>query len=316
MERIVSTKMPFQYLHMVSCCRFIFVFLRAPFVFTTGFKWLSPVPSSIVAIAFYGVAEVARSIEDPYSWIKPCHDLSGVGWRLYSETLQLHESSVADADAALARRRRRRKAKRVATNVFDGEDTSDTDEEPVVRVTVGAAADAKKIRADGTTTTATIRSSVAHGPADRAILSPDRLTEAEAIDAALRRAAAAAKAETEIASKSRAVESGVRFRLESRVKTTAYVGPITAEELARARESRDAQPTLSTSWYGFFTDVFRVRHTIHAEVFAQVALAFVIGWAAQLAKLWRCGGEVQEAFECPVTFEPYAHSVVVPCWRS
>ena len=60
----------------------------------------------------------------------------------------------------------------------------------------------------------------------------------------------------------------------------------------------------------FFTDVFRVRHTIHAEVFAQVALAFVIGWAAQLAKLWRCGGEVQEAFECPVTFEPYAHSVV------
>ena len=309
MERIVSTKMPFQYLHMVNFLLFIFVF-SAPFVFTTGFKWLSPVPSSIVAIAFYGVAEVARSIEDPYSWIKPCHDLSGVGWRLYSETLQLHESSVADADAALARRRRRRKAKRVATNVFDGEDTSDTDEEPVVRVTVAQAADAKKIRADGTTTTATIRSSVAHGPADRAILSPDRLTEAEAIDAALRRAAAAAKAETEIASKSRAVESGVRFRLESRVKTTAYVGPITAEELARARESRDAQPTLSTSWYGFFTDVFRVRHTIHAEVFAQVALAFVIGWAAQLAKLWRCGGEVQEAFECPVTFEPYAHSVV------
>ena len=123
MERIVSTKMPFQYLHMVNFLLFIFVF-SAPFVFTTGFKWLSPVPSSIVAIAFYGVAEVARSIEDPYSWIKPCHDLSGVGWRLYSETLQLHESSVADADAALARRRRRRKAKRVATNVFDGEDTS------------------------------------------------------------------------------------------------------------------------------------------------------------------------------------------------
>ena len=146
MERIVSTKMPFQYLHMVNFLLFIFVF-SAPFVFTTGFKWLSPVPSSIVAIAFYGVAEVARSIEDPYSWIKPCHDLSGVGWRLYSETLQLHESSVADADAALARRRRRRRAKRVETNVFDGEDTSDTDEEPVVRVTVAQAADAKKIRA-------------------------------------------------------------------------------------------------------------------------------------------------------------------------
>ena len=48
------------------------------------------------------------------------------------------------------------------------------------------------------------------------------------------RAAAAAKAETEIASKSRAVESGVRFRLESRVKTTAYVGPITAEDVRTA----------------------------------------------------------------------------------
>ena len=44
--------------------------------------------------------EVARSIEDPYSWIKPCHDLTGVGWRLYSESLQLHEASVADVDAA------------------------------------------------------------------------------------------------------------------------------------------------------------------------------------------------------------------------
>lgn len=319
MERIVSTKMPFQYLHMVNFLLFIFVF-SAPFVFTTGFKWLSPVPSSIVAIAFYGVAEVARSIEDPYSWIKPCHDLTGVGWRLYSETLQLHESSVADADAAIARRRRRRRAKRVLEHAFDGEDTSDSDEEDetrraaVVRVTIAAEdADAKKPHSDGTTTTATattIRSSVAHGPADRALLSPDRPTEAEAIDAALRRAAAAAEAETEIASKSDGVESRVRFRVESRVKTTAYVGPITAEELSRAKESRDTQPTLSTSWYGFFTDVFRVRNTIHAEVFAQVALAFVIGWAAQLAKLWRCGGEVQEAFECPVTFEPYAHSVV------
>ena len=104
MERIVSTKMPFQYLHMVNFLLFIFVF-SAPFVFTTGFKWLSPIPSCIVAISFYGVAEVARSIEDPYSWTKPCHDLTGTGWRLYSESLQLHEASVADVDAVLAKNR-------------------------------------------------------------------------------------------------------------------------------------------------------------------------------------------------------------------
>jgi len=47
MERIVSTKMPFQYLHMVNFLLFIFVY-SAPFVFTTGFKWLSPIPSCIV----------------------------------------------------------------------------------------------------------------------------------------------------------------------------------------------------------------------------------------------------------------------------
>ena len=39
-------------------------------------------------------------------------------------------------------------------------------------------------------------------------------------------------------------------------------------------------------------------------------LAFVIGWVAQLLKLWRCGGNIQEAFECPVTFDVYAHQVV------
>ena len=38
---------------------------------------LSPIPSCIVAISFYGIAEVARSIEDPFSWVEPCHDLTG-----------------------------------------------------------------------------------------------------------------------------------------------------------------------------------------------------------------------------------------------
>ena len=99
MERVVSTKMPFQYLHAVNFLLFVFVF-SAPFVFTTGFKWLSPVPElHRGGGVFYGVAEVARSIEDPYSWEQPCHDLSGVGWRLYVESLELHEASVAGEDA-------------------------------------------------------------------------------------------------------------------------------------------------------------------------------------------------------------------------
>ena len=57
-------------------------------------------PSEFIFLILCLYTEVARSIEDPYSWIKPCHDLTGVGWRLYSESLQLHEASVADVDAA------------------------------------------------------------------------------------------------------------------------------------------------------------------------------------------------------------------------
>jgi hypothetical protein len=45
-------------------------------------------------------------------------------------------------------------------------------------------------------------------------------------------------------------------------------------------------------------------------VLPQVILAFIVGWCAQLLKLWRCGGMVQEAYECSVTFEPHAHAVV------
>ena len=308
MERIVSTKMPFQYLHMVNFLLFIFVF-SAPFVFTTGFKWLSPIPSCIVAIAFYGVAEVARSIEDPYSWVKPCHDLSGVGWRLYSETLQLHEMSVADVDAARARRRARRRRARALRRANgargkSGFTDSSDDGLPTTNESgseSGSESEPKPL------------ASVARGPADVALAEREKTsTEAKIVDAALRRAKAVAEAE---ANESRSNPGGTdaRHRRSSglrRVKTSAYVGPSTAAAMAAAAADRAAAPELSDRWYGFFTDVFRLKHTIHAEVFPQVALAFVVAWFAQLAKLYRCGGHVQEAFECAVTFEPHAHSVV------
>ena len=75
-ERIVTTPIPYQYLHMVNLLLFFFVY-SVPFVFTANFKWVTPFPSCVVALAFYGVNEIGRCMEDPYTWREPCHDLSG-----------------------------------------------------------------------------------------------------------------------------------------------------------------------------------------------------------------------------------------------
>ena len=91
-ERIVTTPIPYQYLHMLNILLFFFVY-SVPFVFTANFKWITPFPSCVVALAFYGVNEIGRCMEDPYSWEDPCHDLSGVGWRIYTETLQIHQKA-------------------------------------------------------------------------------------------------------------------------------------------------------------------------------------------------------------------------------
>ena len=299
MERVVSTKMPFQYLHAVNFLLFVFVF-SAPFVFTTGFKWLSPVPSCIVAVAFYGVAEVARSIEDPYSWEQPCHDLSGVGWRLYVETLELHEASVAGEGAPDA----------VSMEDFSLKENAHADADvdaSVVTVTTtetsaereGKDASRRVERLSSGNSKRSKRQvpsvSAAHGVADVALVASGRPDPRVAEKAARAR-------EKETAPKRLFPDDGGSGGSGGSSKGDA--------SSTRARTKRQPAPELSNSRFGFFYDVFRVRGTVHGEVFPQVTLAFAIGWAAQLAKLWRCGGMVQEAYECAVTFEPHAHAVV------
>ena len=295
MERVVSTKMPFQYLHAVNFLLFVFVF-SAPFVFTTGFKWLSPVPSCIVAVAFYGVAEVARSIEDPYSWEQPCHDLSGVGWRLYVESLELHEASVENED-----KRTEHEPGEGAEPLSEGErgETNDV----VVEVSMGKKSKIKKhaetppknsFDSANAASQGRRRVSVAHGFADRALVvsgRPDPRVATEAARARLERE----RKQNEKNEKEGRKKDGGPSRVDA---SSAFSAPAITH------------PELSNSRFGFFFDVFRVRGTVHGEVFPQVTLAFAVGWAAQLAKLWRCGGMVQEAYECAVTFEPHAHAVV------
>jgi predicted membrane chloride channel (bestrophin family) len=52
-ERIVTTPIPYQYTHMVNLVLFFFVF-SAPLIFTVTFKWITPFPSAILALGFYG----------------------------------------------------------------------------------------------------------------------------------------------------------------------------------------------------------------------------------------------------------------------
>ena len=115
---------------------------------------------------------------------------------------------------------------------------------------------------------------MAHGAADIALLSSKRPDEAARIDAAVQRGDEAGGSD----------------------------GATSAA--TRAREANPSQPELSDAWHGFITDIFRYKKTVYGEIIPQVLLAFIIGWVAQLIKLWRCGGQVQEAFECPVTLDP------------
>lgn len=52
-ERIVTTPIPYQYTHMVNLVLFFFVY-SAPLIFTVTFKWITPFPSAILALGFFG----------------------------------------------------------------------------------------------------------------------------------------------------------------------------------------------------------------------------------------------------------------------
>jgi hypothetical protein len=78
---------PFRYLHMLQLILFFFVF-SAPLVFTTTFHWIAFIPSVIVAVGFYGINEMGKSIQDPFNWQQPCHDLSGLGGALQVDPIK------------------------------------------------------------------------------------------------------------------------------------------------------------------------------------------------------------------------------------
>ena len=71
-ERIVSTPIPFTYLHMLQFILFFFVF-SAPLVFCTTFHWIVFVPCIIVTMGFYGINEMGKAMQDPFNYSQPFH---------------------------------------------------------------------------------------------------------------------------------------------------------------------------------------------------------------------------------------------------
>jgi predicted membrane chloride channel (bestrophin family) len=92
-ERIISTPIPYQYVHMVNLVLFVFVF-SAPFTFTATFKWLTPVPAAILALGFYGIWEVGKTMMDPFDWHQPSIDLTGEGRRIANEAQRITEAGA------------------------------------------------------------------------------------------------------------------------------------------------------------------------------------------------------------------------------
>ena len=83
--------MPNKYAHMLSTLLLFFVY-SAPFCFTTTFDWLTPMPSALLAMAFYGVAEVAKKMENPFGCGRHrSHDLSQLGAELFEDVARIHE---------------------------------------------------------------------------------------------------------------------------------------------------------------------------------------------------------------------------------
>merc|ERR1712046_555366 len=74
---------------MVNFVPFFWIYTM-PFVFTDVFSWVTPVPAAVLALAFYGVNEIATATEDPFNWVEPFHDISGFGTRIFHEVLAIH----------------------------------------------------------------------------------------------------------------------------------------------------------------------------------------------------------------------------------
>jgi len=63
----------------------VFVF-SSPFMLSLSFSWLTSIGTTLIAAAFYGIAEVSTVLREPFQWgSSPLNDLTSMGTRLHNE---------------------------------------------------------------------------------------------------------------------------------------------------------------------------------------------------------------------------------------
>ena len=85
-ERITTTPMPNKYAHMLSTL-LLLLFTRRRFASRRRLIDHA-IPLALLAMAFYGAAEVAKKMENPFGWEAPSHDLSQLGAELFASLLE------------------------------------------------------------------------------------------------------------------------------------------------------------------------------------------------------------------------------------
>ena len=81
---IIETPTPKQYSHTVTVLLFAFIF-SAPFALSSLMDWRTPLVSATLAWLFYGVNEIASTLEDPFKWVLPAHPLNVIARRIERE---------------------------------------------------------------------------------------------------------------------------------------------------------------------------------------------------------------------------------------
>jgi predicted membrane chloride channel (bestrophin family) len=80
--RVVDTPVPTLYRHIALTALFFYAF-SAPFSFASTFGWLSPVPSAVLVLGFYGAAAVGEELIDPLAWSTHAHDGNRASKRVF-----------------------------------------------------------------------------------------------------------------------------------------------------------------------------------------------------------------------------------------
>ena len=65
--RVIDTPVPMLYWHIVLTALFFYAF-SVPFSFSSAFGWLSPIPSAVFVLGFYGASAVGDVLIDPLAW--------------------------------------------------------------------------------------------------------------------------------------------------------------------------------------------------------------------------------------------------------